>query len=143
MGTKDKRVFVYNCKPNRDVNLISMSKTDMDILVERLIKRYRAALAYNRVRIDHTLEPLYKKPINFSDRTLSDVIAKIKHIIAVTDKDIDELVESFNTFFGYEVSFFKTVGNKEVPVSPDSICEAFKAIQNQASKEEVSQILYN
>ena len=86
---------------------------------------------------------MYKKPINFSDKILGEVIVKIKSIILETDKDIVELVQVFNDFFGKEVHFYKKVDNKDVPISPDNICKAFKAIQKNASREEVTNILYN
>ena len=142
---------VARFKPYRDTNITRLEKSDMEVALEfylaghnkeRFLKlineKYTDTLDYNKKRIEHTLKPLYKRPIKFSDKITSEVISKIHMILKVTDKNIPELVEVFNSYLKEEVCFFKG----GVPISPETICNAYKAIQNNSPVEEVKQILY-
>lgn len=142
---------VARFKPYKDPNITRLEKSDMEVALEFYLaghnkkrfkdlieERYNNALQHSKERIAQTLKPLYKKPINFSNKITTEVIIKIKRILNETDKNIPELVQEFDKFFGEEVSFFK----EGKPVSPEAICNAYRAITQEASKEEVKQLLY-
>jgi len=144
---------VAQFQPYKDKNITRHEKSDMEVAVffflcghnkqrfrKLILERYHEAMNLNKKRIAQTLEPLYKRRINFADNIVGEVIIKIKMIITETDRNIPELVEEFNTFFGEEVSFFRPGGKL---VSPESICSAFKAMKTNSPKEKVKEILYS
>ena len=127
----DKRILVYDMK---DDELAHAKKV--------ISRRYRSAVDWNKWRANMTLQPLYGKPLVFTDRVTSEVTYRIKEMISETGKDIEEIAQEFRDYLGYRTTFFRKEGEKMIPVDSQRIMKAYRAMNSKAPVKEIEKILF-
>jgi hypothetical protein len=128
-------VRVYNSL--RVHNNIVSEEYDERFIVELIKKVYDD----NEKYIKDLFLNIYEKPVKFSDK-LSDLFIKIKSIINMTGKSIDEIVSEIRSYLGYKCSFHRIQNGKLIPINSERILNAYKLVQEKKSLVVVENILY-
>ena len=106
-------------------------------------QRYEEAISHQKAIVDEAFTSLYGKPLYFSERITSTLVARIKEIMGETGKSLKEIGMDFKAYLGEDCSFFRKVGDKQIPCDSQRIMDAYKQIQAGAPVEQIKAILYN
>lgn len=126
----DKRILVYEMKD------------ELEFVKDVIKRRYKAAIDYNKWKVNMTLQPFYGKPLAFSDKVTTEVTYRIKEMTTETGKTIEQMAMEFRDYLGYRTPFFRKEGEKMVPIDSQRIMRAYRAMKSKTPVKEVEKILF-
>jgi len=109
--------------------------------IDDVAKMYIRAIDNDRVYINNKLYPFYGRSLNIPENQLGNTVCKIKGIEKETGLPMEELAVKIREYVG-DISFFREVEGKMVPIESDRLLNAFKAIRDKLSANTVKYLIY-
>jgi hypothetical protein len=122
----------------------TITKLDSEEDILQLIKfSYYANMSENRQRLVKEFKEAYGRPIFFKDSHVGTIMTKIKDMMDETGaKSLREVTLDIQRYLGYPCYFFRRVQGKMIPIDPDRISKAYRAVRAKESFVRVEDYLY-
>lgn len=125
-------VKVRSAKPGNPGIII---RNELDIQKEReksIIRgMYSCFITERKEKLDSFMIALYGRSIQFEEKEISNALEKCHEVVDVTGLCFKDLKEFFH----------EKIGSKALPVDPEKIVKAYKALQSGCSKQYVKFLL--
>jgi hypothetical protein len=131
-------------KPGQDPNISVYQPADEpERIIDLIWKRYINTLQWSRKRINDSLRPVYGRPLQFSDKSVSEMLSKVKNAVNEGQASFRQMAERIRVTIGDPTcTFFRFEHGKHVPIESGRIVEAYKACKESKSIEHIKTILY-
>lgn len=112
---------------------------------------YKDELSKTKKTIDRAMKPIYGRSIYFPECQTSDMLIRVSAVCEELGLVIDEsgfgnatktVAQTIDNYLGEKVCFFRSKGEGRVPVELERIKDAYLAVLEQKSTDEVKDILY-
>jgi len=113
-----------------------------EFIGHKIAKIYMNNIDYKKELIDKILQPIYGRALIFNEGHTFDMYKKAESIQNLVG-NVHNMVREFRTYLGYPCSFYRTEGNKRIPVESHRIINAYKAMKSRSPVRVVEKILYN
>lgn len=111
--------------------------------IETIARNYLNAIDSDRERINSKLNPFYGRALNIPEQELGNVIDKIIKIEEKTGKKMEEIAIEIREYLGNDCSFFRTEGDKLIPIESDRLLQAYKYLKARFPIKLIKSVLYN
>jgi hypothetical protein len=131
-------------RPGQDPNIsIYQPADEPERIMDLIWRRYLNALQWNRKRINDSLRPVYGRPLQFSDKSVSEMLCRVKNAVNEGEASFRQMAERIRTSIEDPTcTFFRFEHGKQVPIASANIVEAYKACLEKKSAEHIKTILY-
>lgn len=135
-------VKVASFKPNRRCVIYINKDSMLDHAFKTAMRRYNKVLSYNKRCLIADMECIYgKDTILINDKHVAEVKDRFLKFKEKIDIPIATLKSVIDEYVGEECCFFRSIGEKRIPIPLSTIYHIYEMVKKKEDKEKIKSLL--